>query len=69
MAQSTSHHVSAANLTHYLHGIAFPASKQQLKTEAQKNGAPQDVIRVIDRLPSERYQTMPELMKAFGHEG
>lgn len=67
MADTSHSHVSAANLAHYLRGIDLPASKQELKSEAQKNHAPPEVVTLIDELPDERYHTMTEVMKALGH--
>jgi hypothetical protein len=66
MAETSAPHLSPASLAHYLHGIEFPATKRDLKAEAQKNHAPPDVIKLIDELPAERYHTMPEVMKALG---
>ena len=42
MAQSDIR-VSPAQLAHYLRGVQFPASKQDLKADAQKNQAPPEV--------------------------
>jgi len=50
MAQSDIH-VSPAQLAHYLRGVQFPASKQDLKADAQKNQAPPEVLKFIDELP------------------
>ena len=66
MADASATHVSPAHVAHHLRGIEFPASKQDLKAEAQKNHAPPDVIKLIDQLPAERYHTMTEVMKAIG---
>jgi hypothetical protein len=65
MAQSGTH-VSPAQLAHFLRGINFPASKEDLKADAQKNQAPPEILKLIDELPGEQYQTMPEVMKALG---
>jgi Protein of unknown function (DUF2795) len=59
-------HVSPAQLAHYLRGVQFPASKQDLKADAQKNQAPPEVLKSIDELPGTQYHTMPEVMKALG---
>ncbi|MGA8756854.1 MAG: DUF2795 domain-containing protein [Stellaceae bacterium] len=65
MAQSDIR-VSPAQLVHYLRGVQFPASKQNLKADAQKNQAPPEVLKFIDELPGRQYHTMPEVMKALG---
>jgi hypothetical protein len=66
MAQTSTPHVSPANLAHYLRGAQFPASKQDLKADAQKNQAPKEILQFIDELPEDSYRTMAEVMKALG---
>jgi hypothetical protein len=66
MAQTSTPHVSPVNLAHYLRGAQFPASKQDLKADAQKNHAPKEVLQIIDELPEDTYRTMAEVMKAVG---
>jgi hypothetical protein len=58
--------VSPAQLAHYLRGVQFPASKQDLKADAKKNQAPPEILKFIDELPDEQYRTMAEVMKALG---
>ena len=65
MAQSDVR-VSPAQLAHYLRGVQFPASKQDLKADAKKNQAPPEILKFIDELPDEQYRTMAEVMKALG---
>ncbi len=59
-------HASPANLAHYLHGIHFPASKALLKSDAKKNKAPADILKLIQELPAQEYHSMVEIMKAVG---
>jgi hypothetical protein len=66
MANTSTPHVSPTNLAHYLKGAQFPASKQDLKADAQKNQAPQEILQIIDELPEDNYRTMAEVMKALG---
>ena len=58
--------VSPAQLAHYLRGVQFPASKQDLKADAKKNQAPPEILKFIDELPDEQYRTMAEVIKALG---
>ena len=67
MTESSVHHESPAQLAHYLRGISLPASKAQLKAEAEQNNAPPEMLELIDDLPVEQYHTMPDIMKAVGH--
>jgi hypothetical protein len=59
-------HESPAKLAHYLHGVHLPASKAELKAEAKKNHTPPDMMKLIDKLPEQSFQTMPDIMKAVG---
>jgi hypothetical protein len=65
MAQSDIR-VSPAQLAHYLRGVKFPASREDLKADAKHNQAPPETLKFIDELPDEEYRTMPEVMKALG---
>jgi Protein of unknown function (DUF2795) len=66
MARSEELHESPAKLAHYLQGIKLPANKAALKTEAHKNKVPREMMKLIDALPEQSYQTMPDIMKAVG---
>jgi hypothetical protein len=46
---------AAAVLQSFLRGIDYPADKEQLKETAEANDAPDNVIRLIDRLPDRKY--------------
>ena len=59
-------HESPAKIAHYLQGIKLPANKAALKSEAQKNKVPQEMMKLIDAIPDQSYQTMPDIMKAVG---
>lgn len=57
---------SAANVTHALKGIDFPASKQDIIKHAQGNNADQVVLEELQNLPDEQYNSMADVMKGFG---
>ncbi len=50
----------------YLGGIDYPVSKTELRRAAERNGAPDDVLQVIDELPDDRFDAPTDVMKAFG---
>jgi hypothetical protein len=52
-------------LQKYLKGVDYPASKETLRSTAENNGAPQDVLDVIDELPDEEYDAPTAVQKAF----
>ena len=57
---------SPANVSHFLKGIDFPAKKQDLMQQAKGNGAEPAVIEVIEAMPDEEFETMADVMKAYG---
>lgn len=59
---------SPSNVAHYLKGIDFPASRRDLQRHAKKNGAPEEVMEVVEDMPDETYETMADVMKGFGEE-
>lgn len=60
---------SAANVTHSLRGIDFPAGKDELLSKAQANEAPDEVLETIRQMGEGPYDTMADVMKALGHVG
>lgn len=57
---------SPANISHHLKGIDFPANKQDLIQQAEKNGAKDDILDVIDNMPDNKFENMADVMKAYG---
>ena len=57
---------SPANVAHFLEGIDFPANKGDLIACAEQNGAPDAVIDVLNALPDEEFQSMADVMRAYG---
>jgi hypothetical protein len=59
---------SPANITHHLKGIGFPASKQDLEKQAKDNGADKEVLETIRGMPGDRFESIADVMKAYGKE-
>ncbi len=57
---------SPANVSFRLKGIVFPARRQDLIQQAQKNGALPEVLQIISHMPENRYENMADVMKAYG---
>ena len=57
---------SPANIQKFLHGIHYPASKDDLMKQAENNDAPEDVIDTIKRLPADRFGGPQDVMEAYG---
>ena len=60
---------SPVNVTHHLKGIDFPAKRQDLVGQAKNNGAPPEVLKKIEAMPDQTYETMADVMKGFGQAG
>ncbi len=57
---------SPANVQKYLKGVDYPAKKQELMDQAKKNGAPQEVVQVIQQFPNKEFAGPQDVMKAYG---
>lgn len=55
-----------ANVQSYLKGASYPASKQDLVSVAQSNGAPGEIIDVIRSLEQDEFGGPQDVMKAYG---
>ncbi len=60
-----SQNVSASQLTMYLKNIDFPADKQQIIEAAKSNGAPEQVMQMLNRLPDKQYTRSNEIEQEF----
>ena len=59
---------SPANVTKNLKGIDFPAKKQDLIKHAKQGGADQVVLQELQGMDEREYNSMADVMKAFGKE-
>lgn len=50
----------------FLSGIHYPTDKQTLVATAEKNGADDEVMKVLKRLPDKRYEKPTAVTKAIG---
>jgi hypothetical protein len=55
-------------LSRHLRSSVFPADRQKLLAEAEANGAPDDVVELIGRLPRGMFGTVHEVWAAVGGE-
>ena len=49
------------NLQQFLQGVNFPASKEEVASNAESNGAPQDLVTQIRNADTERFNSPEEL--------
>lgn len=57
---------SPAAVERYLKGIHYPASKDELLRQAKDNGAPQDVMNVLNRFEDKKYGSTVDVAKEVG---
>lgn len=57
---------SAAELEKYLKGVDYPCSKDDLLKKARANGAPDEVIDMINSLTETSFNSPIDVSKAFG---
>lgn len=57
---------SAAGIAQALKGVEFPCDSQALLEQAKANDAPQEVVEVLQEIPSRKFETMADVQKAVG---
>ena len=65
-ASLRSEKVSAAQIQLYLKGIDYPASKEEIVNHARSQGAPDNVMSYLTRLPERQYTRPTEIEQEFG---
>jgi len=57
---------SPSNILHHLKGVDFPADKNGLVQQAQKNNADADILDILRQMPEGEYHTMADVLKGVG---
>jgi hypothetical protein len=57
--------LDASTLQHYLKGTNFPAEKEEVASNAESDGAPQDMVSQIRNADTERFGSLEEVMQAL----
>ncbi len=52
-------------LRRYLEGIDFAASQEDLVSMAMHNGAPEELIELVEELPTKEYEDLEEVVEAI----
>ncbi len=50
---------------YYLQGVEFPAQKEEVASNAESNGAPQDVVDQIRNAATERFNSPEEVLQVI----
>jgi hypothetical protein len=54
------------NMQQYLQGINFPAGKDEVASQAEGNGAPQDMVQKIKNAAMDKFNGPQDVMQAVG---
>jgi hypothetical protein len=57
--------LDVSTLNQYLKGTNFPAEKEEVASNAESNGAPQDLVTQISNAGVERFNSPEEVMQAL----
>ena len=58
--------INPIQMQKHLKGVDYPASKEDLLTNAEQLGADEDARATLDRLPDREYETPADVSKALG---
>jgi hypothetical protein len=58
--------VNPIQVQKFLGGIDFPVSKEQLVRHAEQHGADENVRRVLEQLPQDRFNSPNDVSEAIG---
>lgn len=50
----------------YIHGVGYPAMKDDILKQAQMNGAAPNVLNSIKKVPARHYTSHDDILKEFG---
>ena len=56
---------TAADIQRYVEGISFPAHKDDVVHAARKNGAPNDIVGTLERLPANEFASVQQLIDTY----
>jgi hypothetical protein len=57
--------MSASQLTMYLKNTDFPADKKKIVDMAKSNGAPENIIQMLNKLPDKQYSSSSDIEREF----
>lgn len=58
--------VSAAEVEKFIGGIEFPCDKQKLLAHAKDQGAPREVLELMDQFPDQQYGSPVDVARGVG---
>lgn len=61
--------VNPIQVQKYLSGMNYPASKQDLIDKAKQEGADENLLSTLERMPDENFETPADVSQAIGRIG
>ncbi len=58
----------SADVERFVRDANYPANKRELVDYARRQNAPDDVVRALDRLPEQRFNSAMEVTRSMGEE-
>ena len=58
--------MTAGRIHEYLRDVSYPATRQDLVDYAREAGAPDDILRTLERLPERRYASPEVVTETIG---
>ncbi len=59
----------STDVERYLRDVNFPANKRDIVEEARRQNAPDDVVRALDKLPDQRFNSSMDVTRGMGSSG
>lgn len=58
----------SADVERFVRDADYPANKRDLVDYARRQNAPEDVVRALDKLPDQRFNSAMEVTRSMGEE-
>jgi len=59
----------SADIERYLRDVNFPANKRDIVEQARRQNAPDEVVRALDKLPDQRFNSSMDVTRGMGSSG
>lgn len=56
----------STDIEKYLRDVNFPANKRDIVEQARRQNAPEDVVRALDKLPDQRFNSSMDVSRGMG---
>ena len=69
MAKHSQTAPSPIEVQKYLHGLEYPAQREEIIDKAEEEGADEDILALLQQLPDKEYESPVELSSAVAKLG